>query len=194
MSMKVKESYGHAQADYVEQLKAKQEPCRSDKAKEAGKAAGGEKESDRPSVPQDEYVSSEKSGAKPSGLYRLGQDEHGNRKIFFEDPKKSGQAEGAGHPFAKPEAPEEGKKPGAKPANPDNPGDKEEKCVGNTNRVEQEIRKLKQEKKTLEQQIRSASGQEEKVEELEKKLAQVESELSQKDNDTYRRQHTDFTE
>lgn len=69
----------------------------------------------------------------------------------------------------------------------------EEKCVGNTDRVDREIRKLKEKKQQLMQQIRMASGDEEKVRELEKKLAQVESELSQKDNDSYRRQHTVFS-
>ncbi len=36
----------------------------------------------------DEYTKSEPSDAKPSGLYRFGQDEHGNRKLVFDDPKK----------------------------------------------------------------------------------------------------------
>ncbi len=57
-----------------------------------------------------------------------------------------------------------------------------------------EIKELKEKKKELEQQIKSASGDEEKVKELESKLAQVERELSQKDNDTYRRQHSTFSQ
>lgn len=36
----------------------------------------------------DEYTKSEPSDAKPSGLYRFEQDEHGNRKLVFDDPKK----------------------------------------------------------------------------------------------------------
>lgn len=75
----------------------------------------------------------------------------------------------------------------------DAPKKAEEKCVANTDKVEQEIKKLKEKKKELEQQIQSASGDEEKVKELEKKLAQVKQELSLKDNDTYRRQNTVFS-
>ncbi len=87
----------------------------------------------------------------------MGQDENGNRKVFFDDPKKS-----------------------------------EEKCVGNTDKVDREIQKLKEKQQQLEQQIRSATNDEQKVRELEKKLAQVEGELRQKDNDTYRRQNSEF--
>lgn len=70
----------------------------------------------------------------------------------------------------------------------------EEKCVGNTDKVDREIRELKEKKKKLEQQLKTASGDEKKTKELENKLAQVERELSQKDNDTYRRQHSTFTD
>lgn len=69
-----------------------------------------------------------------------------------------------------------------------------QKCIGNTDRVDQEIRKLKEQKKQLQQQIKSAAGDEEKVRQLKAELAQVENELSQKDNDTYRKQNTVFTE
>ncbi|MDE6387742.1 MAG: hypothetical protein K2L82_08065 [Lachnospiraceae bacterium] len=160
MSMEINGGYSRLAANYTERLKEEQPLDRTDKEKEAQKAQNGAKASDKASVPQDEYVSSEKSGAKPSGLYRVGQDENGNKKIFYDDPNKGG----------------------------------EEKCVANTDQVEKEIRELKAKKKQLEQQIQSSSGDEQKVEELERKLAQVESELSRKDNDTYRRQHTQFTE
>ena len=69
-----------------------------------------------------------------------------------------------------------------------------QKCTSNTDRVDQEIRKLKEQKKQLLQQIKSAAGDEEKVRQLQAELAQVENELSQKDNDTYRKQNTVFTE
>lgn len=70
----------------------------------------------------------------------------------------------------------------------------QEKCTGSTDQVDREIKKLKEKKKQLEQQIQSAAGDEKKVRELKEKLAQVENELSQKDNDTYRRQHSTFSE
>ena len=69
----------------------------------------------------------------------------------------------------------------------------EEKCTGDTGKVDREIEQLKEKKKQLEQQIQSAGGDSKKVQELERKLAQVENELSQKDNDTYRRNNTIFS-
>lgn len=76
----------------------------------------------------------------------------------------------------------------------DDPENDEEKCVGNTDKADREIRELKEKKKKLEQQLKIASGDEKKTKELENKLAQVERELSQKDNDTYRRQNSTFTD
>lgn len=125
-------------------------------------------------------------------LLRLGQDENGNRKIFFEDPNKSGRADGK----KEPEVDEDRSKEAADGKEPKIAGNnqgKPEKCVGNNDKVEQEIRKLKEKKQQLEQQMQSASGDEKKIQELEKKLRQVEQELIQKDNDSYRRQHTVFS-
>ena len=176
------------------------------------------------SEPRDEYISSEKSGQKPTGLYRVGQDENGSRKIFFDDPK-------AGHANGKDDRSEEsedGKAPKVYPSghpamqNPDGAGElpshkaggdsqgkPEEKCVTNTDKVDREIKMLKEKKQQLKQQIQSVSGnepsfghpsvpsgnkEENKIRELEKKLAQVENELSQKDNDTYRRQNASVSE
>lgn len=156
MAMKIDGNYSYYGMDYEEQLRTKQQ----EKANETEK----EKEA------KDEYISSEESDRKPSGLYRLGQDENGNPKVLYDDPKKPANTE-------KDRAPETS----------------EEKCTGNTDQVDREIKQLKEKKKQLEQQIRTVSGDEEKRRELEKILAQVESELSQKDNDTYRRQHSVFT-
>lgn len=121
-------------------------------------------------IPQDEYISSERAGNKPSGLYGLTQDENGNRKIFYDDPHKKDSA-GSGR------------------VNPAGGEDKSEKCTTNTDSVDKEIEKLKEEKKQIQQQIRNVHGNEEKKRELERKLAQIENELSQKDNDSYRRQN-----
>ena len=210
MAMQVNGNYEHSRTDYAERVKEKQAAERTEKAKEAEKAAE-EKKSGRLSEPQDEYISSEKSGRKPMGLYRVGQDENGNRKIFFDDPK-------AGHANGKDDRSEEsedGKAPKVYPSGhpamqaPDGagglPSDKVggdsqgkpvEKCVTNTDKVDREIKKLKEKKQQLEQQIQSASGdnKENKIRELEKKLAQVENELRQKDNDTYRRQNASVSE
>ena len=82
MAMQIQGNYDHSGADYAERVKEKQAAERAEKAKEAEKAAE-EKNSGRLSEPKDEYISSEKSGNQPTGLYRVGQDENGNRKIFL---------------------------------------------------------------------------------------------------------------
>ena len=121
-------------------------------------------------IPEDEYISSEKSGGKPVGLYRMGQDDKGNPKIIYDDPKKI-----------------------KKNVQSADPKSSTEKTTTNTDRVDSEIKRLKEEKKQLEQQLKAASGNEEKIKELEQKLTQIENELSQKDNDTYRRQNADIS-
>ena len=186
MAMQIHGNYDHSGADYAERVKEKMTAERAEKAKEAEKAAE-EKNSGRLSEPKDEYISSEKSGQKPTGLYRVGQDENGNRKIFFDDPK-------AGHANGKDERSEESEDEEVPRVSGDSQGKPAEKCVTNTDKVDREIKKLKEKKQQLEQQIQSASEDEKKIRELEKKLVQVENELSQKDNDTYRRQNASVSE
>ncbi len=168
MSMEVSSNYKDYQKDYLGRQQEGKE-----KAEEVGKGqeAGNKKESIP--VPKDEYISGGRSSSRPSGLYRMGQDENGNPKVLYDDPKKSGGADGKGQPKVGTDSPEE---------------DAEE-CTANTDRVDREIEKLKEQKQQLEQQIKAASGDEEKVKELERKLSRIEGELRQKDNDTYRRQN-----
>lgn len=161
MAMQIHGNYDHSRTDYAERVKEKQ----------AAEKATEENDADRLSGPRDEYISSEKSEKKPAGLYRVGQDENGRRKIFFEDPKA---------------ARADDREP---KAHGNSQGEPAEKCVTDTDKVDRKVGKLREKKQQLKQQIRSALGDEKKVRELEKKLAQVESELSQKDNDTYRRQN-----
>lgn len=186
MAMQVNGNYEYSRTDYAERAKEKQAAERAEKAKETEKAAE-EKKSGRLSEPQDEYISSEKSGKKPTGLYRVGQDENGNRKIFFDDPK-------ADHADGKDDRSGEGEDGKGPKVSGDNQGKPAEKCVTNTDKVDREIKNLKEKKQQLEQQIQSVSGDEKKIRELEKKLAQVENELRQKDNDTYRRQNASVSE
>ena len=186
MAMQIHGNYDHSGTDYAERVKEKQADQRAEKAKEAEKAAE-EKNAGKLSEPRDEYISSEKSGQKPTGLYRVGQDENGNRKIFFDSPK-AGHANGKDDRFGESE---DGKAPKVRG---DRQGKPAEKCVTNTDKVDREIGKLKEKKKQLKQQIRTAFGDEKKIRELEKKLAQVENELSKKDNDTYRRQNASVSE
>lgn len=134
------------------------------------KAEKSTKNSDKENIPtpKDEYISSEKSGEKPSGLYRIGQDENGNPKVIYDDPEKAKKG---------------------KDVKPGEPAKDAEKTTTNTDKVDREIEKLKEEKKQIEQQIKAVNGDEKKIKELQKKLNQIEGELKQKDNDTYRRRN-----
>ncbi len=199
MAMQINGNYDHSGTDYAERVKEKQAVERA--AKEAERAAEG-RGSGKLSELQDEYISSERSGKKPTGLYRVGQDENGNRKIFFDDPK-------AGHAKEQDDRSEKSEDGKAPKVGGDSQGKPAEKCVTNTDKVDREIKMLKEKKQQLKQQIQSVSGnkasfghpsvpsgnkEENKIRELEKKLAQVENELSQKDNDTYRRQNASVSE
>ena len=152
MSMKIGENYPGCSTEYLEKMQPKAETVKETENQVNGNSM---------LVPKDEYISSEKSGNKPSGLYRMGQDENGNPKVLYDDPKKVQKKSATG---------------------------KAEECTTNTDAVDREIEKLKEQKRQLEQQIQ-AETDEKKVKALEKKLAQVEAELNQKNNDTYRRQN-----
>lgn len=186
MAMEIKVNGSTYQTDYEDRLQAGREEAakaansqNGEKAAKAGNVQQEKQASNNRLAPHDEYISSEKSGEKPNGLYRVGQDEDGNKKIYFNDPKK---ADRHGQPEKAPKV------------NGEEPADGEEKCVGNTDQVDREIRELKEKKQKLEQQLKEASGDEKKTKELENQLAQVEQELAQKDNDTYRKQHSTFTD
>lgn len=186
MAMEISVKGSIYKTDYADRMQAQREEAakaengrNAEKATKSESSQSEEKASNQNRTPHDEYISSEKSGEKPNGLYRVGQDEDGNKKIFFNDPKK---AEGHGQPEKAPKV------------NGEEPADGEEKCVGNTDQVDREIRELKEKKQKLEQQLKEASGDEQKTKKLENQLAQVERELAQKDNDTYRKQHSTFTD
>ena len=185
MEMQIRGNHDYSGTDYTERVKERQAILKAERAAEAEKAA--EEKIPAGCQNRDEYISSEKSGKKPTGLYRVGQDGNGSRKIFFDDPK-------AVHANAKAQRSREGEDGKEPKASGDSQGKPAEKCVTNTDRVDREIRKLKEKKQQLEQQIQSVSGDEKKIRELEKKLAQVENELSRKDNDTYRRQNASVSE
>ncbi len=173
MAMEISRSYNPSKSNEAERMKEKQALERAEKAKEAKQALNGGKVSGKAQEPQDEYISREKSDAKPSGLYWIGQDGDGSRKIFFDDPKKSDRSDGKEASKAKEGQPEKDVKKGSV----------------DTSKVDREIKRLREKKQQLEQQIRSASGDSEKIRGLEKKLAQVENELRQKDNDAYRKRN-----
>lgn len=182
MSMEIHENRNLYKSDYANQLKAKPK-----EDKETEKTQNESKASDQSIAIQDEYISSAKSNAKPDGLYHLGRDENGNRKVYFNDPKKAENKQSQ----TKPDKAQDDPQPKATSASPEKT---DEKCTTNTDKVDREIKKLKNKQQQLEQQIRMASGDEQKVKKLQKELSQVENELSQKDNDTYRRQHASVSE
>ena len=164
MSMEISGNYKDYKNEYLERAQTEQ-----DKVKRTSQEQRAEDKSEGVPIPKDEYISSEKSSSKPSGLYRLGRDENGNPKVTYDDPMRAAKAKDV--------------QPKEEPAK------QAEKCTTNTDNVDREIEKLKEEKKQLEQQIKAAAGDKEKVKVLEKKLAQIEGQLSQKDKDTYRRQN-----
>lgn len=161
----------------------------AERAREARPVSPASSEKQSPLKPvRDEYLPEEKR--EPYGRYWLGKDEDGSPKIYFDDP----EAKDAASPEApKAEDPDGEKEPmSPKKAAPPDKGDKEEKCTANTDAVDREIRKLKEKKEKLEAKL-DRETDETKRESLERQLAQVENELRQKDNDSYRRQHTVFT-
>lgn len=206
MAMEIKDS-SYYRAQYVQQQYLQQQNAQNpvglaEKPKEtdtgqASKKTASQKAADQTPVLKDGYISSEKTAHKPSGLYRVGQDGHGNRKVFFDSPSKPGRPDGENQPQAKPDSVKEGSREGqagSQPkVKPGQPQKKEEVCVGSTDKVDREIEKLKAKKKQLEQQIQQAKEDVQKTRKLEKELAQVENELNQKDNGTYRRQHMTVT-
>ena len=66
----------------------------------------------------------------------------------------------------------------------------EEVTVASTDKVDAEIERLKAKQTQLLQKISSTRNPDA---DLQRQLAQIENELRQKDNDTYRRQHTEFS-
>ena len=178
---------------------AAQSPISAAGVKEPSKVLRPEDEAQgRPLKPvMDEYSPEEKQ--EPSGRYWLGKDEDGQPKIYFDDPERAADApkQSEDAPDAKklnadaPEA-EEPDKAGQGAKGSERKKDKDEVWKGNTDKVDQEIKKLKKKQQELEQRLNTETD-EAKIKDLERQLSQVEQELRQKDNDAYRRQHAQVT-
>ena len=83
MAMEISSSYKNYESAYL-----KKAPIEPDMAKEVlQEQRTDDKNRDMP-IAGDEYISSEKAGNKPSGLYHMGQDADGNPKVIYDDPKK----------------------------------------------------------------------------------------------------------
>lgn len=168
-----------------------------------GAVAGAERVEDKSALEQkekssapivDEYVHGEKP--LPTGLYRLAKDGEGKQKIVFDDPSKPNdeQAEAADSKPASPvKQSSADEKAADEPAKADEDKKAEEKCTTNTDKVDAEIKKLKERKEKLEQQLQQAADNPDKQEKLQRQLQQTEREISMKDNDSYRRQHAEYT-
>lgn len=173
---------------------AAQSPTMAERVLGAPKVQKPEEE-ERPLKPViDEYVPEEKR--EPFGRYWMGRDEDGQPKIYFDDPERADAPEKPedASDEEKPDAPEEEKPEQDRSAKgPKKKEGKEERCVGNTDKVDREIEKLKKKKEELERRL-NTEHDEAKIKDLGRQLAQVERELSQKDNDAYRRQHSTFTQ
>ena len=178
---------------------AAQSPISVASVKEPSKVLRPEDEAQgRPLKPvMDEYSPEEKQ--EPSGRYWLGKDEDGQPKIYFDDPERAADApkQSEDAPDARklnadaPEA-EEPDKAGQGAKGSERKKDKDEVWKGNTDKVDQEIKKLKKKQQELEQRLNTETD-EAKIKDLERQLSQVEQELRQKDNDAYRRQHAQVT-
>lgn len=81
----------YSQINSEEKWKEEQAIDSTQETKKVYKSQNDTKAGDKIFAPQDEYIRSEKADEEGSGLYQLVQDENGNRKIVFDDPKKSGE-------------------------------------------------------------------------------------------------------
>ena len=119
----------------------------------------------------DQYLSQDLEPSRRLGLYQIARDENGNRRIQIDDDKQDAKA---------------------KPDLSKQPDDRAQNCTADTNKVDREIQALKKEAMRLQSEL-NATQDEQKAKELQKQLAKIQQELQQKDNDTYRRQHTQFS-
>lgn len=129
---------------------------------------GGEQESVR-----DEYVHGEEPIS--AGLYQLSKDENGAPKVIFDSPQQD---------IPETAPPTEGADGGK---------ESEDRCTVNTDHVDAEIERLKEKKAELEQQLAQAKDNPEEKEQLQAQLQQVMQDLGMKGNETYRRQHAEYT-
>lgn len=143
----------------------------------------------RPATPRmDEYTPEEKG--EPTGRYWIEKDENGKPVIHVDDPEKA--ADGAREADRTPDAEKSERDGAADGSEKKASAEGGETCTCSTDKVDREIAELKKKKQDLERRLGSETD-EKKIEKMEKELAEVKRELQQKDNDTYRRQHAEYT-
>lgn len=114
--------------------------------------------------------SDEKLSVSESGIYHQSKDEDGNPKIVFDAPDR--MEKDSDSPKEEPETTQ---------------------CTTNTDKVDNEIKKLKEERKQILQELRKAGEDQEKQADLQMRLSELDAELQAKDNDAYRKQHATHT-
>lgn len=140
----------------------------------------------------DEYVHGEEPEA--AGVYHIKRDDEGNPKIAFDDPEMKAAPELKSRAAdSKPEKSDDDNPKKASEKDPEKET-KSTKCTADTDKVDREIEKLKKKQAELEQQLARAQDDPQEAEKLQKQLEQVNRELKMKDNDTYRRQHAQYTQ
>lgn len=165
-----------------------------------------EQDQGRPLRPAaDEYTPEQKE--PPSGRYWLERDGDGRQVVFYDGPQQPAggparpetgdtPASGGAQPRQAEDAPDaDAPQPGKAAGGPEEkraPENDQERCTVDTGRVDREIEALKKQKQELERQLK-AETDETKARALRARVAQIEQELSQKDNDTYRRQHAEYS-
>lgn len=86
MSMEVSGHYKDYKNEYLERLQEGKH-----KTKEVGNEQDAGNKGESIPIPKDEYISSEQSDSRPSGLYHMGRDENQNPKVLYDDPKKDAE-------------------------------------------------------------------------------------------------------
>ena len=86
MAMEISVKGSIYKTDYADRMQAQREEAakaengrNAEKVTKPGSSQSEEKASNQNRTPHDAYISSEKSGEKPNGLYYVGQDENGNK-------------------------------------------------------------------------------------------------------------------
>lgn len=68
---------------------SEEQPVKTELEKTNETSKTSEQENAKMSVPKDEYISREKSGQAPTGLYNVEKDKEGNTVIKYDDPRKA---------------------------------------------------------------------------------------------------------
>lgn len=118
------------------------------------------------------------------GIYHLTKDENGSPKVIFDNFTQKNSDE---------DTKENSSSDNKKISKRSSENKKDDTVTGNTDKVDREIKNLKKKKAKLEQQISQSSDNPKKQEKLQRQLEKINSELKMKDNDSYRRQHTQYT-